>query len=244
MRRIAITVEYMGTAYCGWQRQKNGLSVQQAMADAFFKLTGEKVTLHGSGRTDAGVHALGQVVHFDTNTTIPTHKLPFAWNTVLPSDIRVLDAKEVDENFHARFSVKRKTYQYRFYFSPHASALRKDFACHFTQEENFEEMKKAAKHFEGTFDFKGFQATGGHVKTTVRTIYSATLEKEGNEYVFEVCGNGFLYNMVRIIAGTIVYVGIGKLKADDIPDVIASGDRKRAGKTLPAYGLYLKKAEY
>ncbi len=244
MRRIAATVEYRGTAYCGWQRQKNGMSVQQAMSDAFFKLCGERVTLHGSGRTDAGVHALGQVIHFDTASTIPADKLPYAWNTVLPPDIRVKEAHEERADFNARFDVKRKTYAYKFYTSCHSSPLKIDTACHIPTELDYGAMCRAAKLFEGTHDFKGFQATGGHVKTTVRTIYSAKVIRDGEDYTLEICGNGFLYNMVRIIAGTIVYVGKGKIPAESIPEIIDSCERKRAGITLPPYGLYLKQVEY
>ena len=242
--RVLLTIEYKGTAYCGWQRQKNALSVQEVLASAYFTLTGEKVTMHGSGRTDAGVHALGQCVHFDTNACIPPERLPFALNPHLPADIKVKAAREVPADFNARFDVVRKTYVYKFYVSPHESPLRFDTHCHLVTPPNLERMRACAKKIEGTHDFRCFQATGGHVKSTVRTVYSVDIQNIGDEYAVTVCGNGFLYNMVRIIAGTLYWCGIGKIEPEAVDRAFETGDRKLLGKTLEAKGLYLAKVEY
>lgn len=244
MKRYLIVVEYKGTNYCGWQRQNNALSVQQALADAFYVLTKEKATMHGSGRTDAGVHALRQHVHFDTNTSIPAERIPFALNTILPNDIKVLEGKEVSKTFNARFDVKEKTYIYRFYVSEHEKPILFDFQCHLPIMPDLDKMREACALIEGEHDFKCFQASGGHVKTTVRTIYSLSVEQKDKEFTMKVCGNGFLYNMVRIIAGTIYYVGIGKIPLENIPEAFKTGDRTLLGKTLDAKGLYLADVKY
>ncbi len=244
MKRYLIVVEYKGTNYCGWQRQKNAISVQQVLADAFHSLTQEKVTMHGSGRTDAGVHALRQHVHFDTNTSIPAEKIPFALNPLLPNDIKVLEGKEVSKNFNARFNVKEKTYIYKFYVGAHESPILFDYQCHLHIQPDLDKMKEACKLIEGEHDFKCFQASGGHVKSTIRTIYSLAIDQSGKEYTITVCGNGFLYNMVRIIAGTIYYVGIGKIPLENITKSFKTGDRTLLGKTLDAKGLYLAEVKY
>lgn len=242
--RVLLTVEYKGTAYCGWQRQKNALSVQEVLANAYLTLTGEKVTMHGSGRTDAGVHALAQRVHFDTSSQIPPSRLPFALNPLLPADIKVTAAREVSDDFNARFDVKRKTYVYKFYVSPHESPMLYDYQCHLVAEPDMEKMKDCASRIIGEHDFKPFQATGGHVKSTVREVYSIDVEKHGKEYVITLTGNGFLYNMVRIIAGTIYWCGIGKIPPSNVDEAFRTGDRKLLGKTLEAKGLYLANVEY
>lgn len=244
MKRYKITVSYLGTNYCGWQTQKNGTSVQSVLETAFSKLFGAKTSVTGSGRTDAGVHALGQVAHFDAETSIPAEKIPFAINTTLPEDIRVLSCEEVDGDFHARFGAKEKTYVYRLYLSPHLNPLKNATAENVCVLLDFAEMEKAARIIEGTHDFKCFEASGSSVKDTVRTVKSVEIVKNGDDVEIKVTGNGFLYNMVRIIAGTLVDVGKGKIAAAEIEDVIASGDRTRAGKTLPAKGLTLFSVEY
>ncbi|MEG1790968.1 MAG: tRNA pseudouridine(38-40) synthase TruA [Clostridia bacterium] len=239
-----ITVSYLGTNYCGWQAQKNGVGVQSVLEQAFSKLFDKKTTLYGSGRTDAGVHARGQVAHFDADTPIPYDKIPYAVNTLLPSDIRVLDCRQVPDDFHARFSAKRKTYLYSIYCSPHGNPLIDATAEQITAKLNIVSMANAAKALEGKHDFKCFEATGSNVKDTIRTVYSAEVFEDNGQIVISITGNGFLYNMVRIIAGTLVEVGRGKLQVDDIAAIIKSGDRKRAGKTLSAKGLCLLKVEY
>ncbi len=242
--RYKITVSYLGTSYCGWQNQKNGESVQEILEKAFFKLFQNKVSIYASGRTDAGVHAEGQVAHFDAETSIPAEKIPFAVNTLLPEDVRVLACEAVDENFHARFCAKRKTYEYRLYQSPHISPLENITAEQVCGSLDIEAMKKAAKYIEGKHDFKCFEATGSKIIDTVRTIYGVEILTDNNKITISVTGNGFLYNMVRIIAGTLVDVGKGKLSAEAIPEIILKKDRTLAGKTLPAKGLCLKSVKY
>ncbi len=242
--RVLLRVEYKGTEYCGWQRQKNGTSVQAVLASAVKKVTGEESGMHGSGRTDAGVHALGQAVHFDTHTTIPMNKLPMALNAHLPSSVRVLSAQEVAPNFNARFDAVSKTYLYKMYCAPVSSPLKEGLCAFVHKKPDMERMHRAAKYILGEHDFKCFQASGGHVKTTVRTIFSLTITENDDEISFEVTGNGFLYNMVRIMVGTLYYVGIGKLEPEDVEKIIVSGKRDMAGKTMPPEGLYLKQVCY
>lgn len=242
--RVLLRVEYKGTDYCGWQRQKNGLSVQEVLARAVKETTGEASVMHGSGRTDAGVHAIAQAVHFDTHTSIPLDKLPIAINAHLPANIRVLSAREVAPDFNARFDAKQKTYLYKLYSAPVSSPLREGLFAFVHKRPDVDKMRNAAEYILGEHDFKVFQAAGGHVKTTVRTITALEIKENGEEITFEVTGNGFLYNMVRIMVGTLYYVGIGKIDAEEIPDIILSGKRDRAGKTMPPEGLYLKEVKY
>lgn len=244
MNRYKITVSYLGTNYCGWQTQKNGLSVQSVLEDAFSKLFGHKTAVTGSGRTDAGVHALGQVAHFDADTSIPAEKIPFAINTMLPEDVRVLSCEETESDFHARFMAKEKTYVYRLYLSPHLNPLKNATAENVCVPLDFAEMERASRQIEGTHDFRCFEASGSSVKDTVRTVEKVEITKNGEDVEIKVTGNGFLYNMVRIIAGTLVDVGKGKIRADEVADIIKSGDRTRAGKTLPAKGLTLFSVKY
>ncbi len=237
-------MQYKGTDYCGWQRQKNGLSVQEVLANAVRETTGESAVMHGSGRTDAGVHAIAQAVHFDTHTKIPMQKLPIAINAHLPSSVRVLSAQEVDAGFNARFDAVSKTYLYKMYVSPVSSPLREGLCAFVHKAPDLDRMRRAAEYILGEHDFKVFQAAGGHVKTTVRTISALSISEQDGEISFEVTGNGFLYNMVRIMVGTLYYVGIGKIEPEEIPEILASGKRDRAGKTMPPEGLYLKRVRY
>lgn len=244
MRRVLIGIQYNGSAYCGWQRQANGVSIQAMLMKAWLALTGETVTFHGSGRTDAGVHALEQCAHFDTDSRIPCDKIPLACNTHLPPDIRVLWAKDVAADFNARFDVVRKTYCYRLYWGPVADAFCYQTQAHVVTPPDVDAMREAAKVMVGTHDFAAMQATGGHVKTTVRTVYSIDLEQKDNHLTITVCGNGFLYNMVRIMAGTLLYAGWGWLTPDAIRTALEAKDRTGLGKTMEACGLYLVKVEY
>lgn len=242
--RFLLTVQYVGTAYCGWQRQPNALSVQQVLEEAFFLVTGEKVCMHASGRTDAGVHAKGQRVHFDSQTKIPPEKLPFALNTKLPSDVRVSVATIVPDDFHARYSVKNKTYVYSFYCSPHEDPFMFPFAEHLPLKPDMAKMQATARLIEGEHDFKCFQASGGHVKSTIRTVYSIKITENNEHYEIAVNGNGFLYNMVRIIAGTLYYAGIDRITPSDVKKAFETGDRNLLGKTLEAKGLSLYEVVY
>lgn len=244
-RRVLLTVSYDGTAYAGWQRQQNALAVQQVLEEALRKLTGEAtLTVTGSSRTDAGVHALGQRVHFDTASRIPPDKFPFALNTCLPADIRVLDGRYVPAAFHARFDAAGKRYTYRIHNAPHASALLGEVTAHVPRPLDLARMREALDALPGTHDFAAFQAAGGTAKTTVRTITEARLRREGALITLTVCGNAFLYNMVRIIAGTLVDIGMGRLDPGAFSRALQTGDRLALGVTAPARGLELTRVEY
>lgn len=241
---IRLLIDYDGTAYHGWQIQKNGITIEGVLTDAIKKITKEQVKLTGCGRTDAGVHAQNYVCNFKTSAHIPPEKYPVALNTVLPDDIVVKDAVAEDEEFCAILSSHSKRYVYRIWNAPIPDAFVQRYSWHYKYPLDVEAMQEAAKAFIGEHDFLGFAAAGFTVKTTVRTIYSLDVRKSGDLIEIDVCGNGFLYNMVRIIAGTLVHVGGGKIKACDMGDIIASKDRKRAGITAPAKGLCLKEVYY
>ena len=244
MRNIKLTIEYDGKDFKGWQKQPNKLNIQGEIEKAIENITGEKVELIASGRTDAGVHAMGQVANFKTNSNMPIEKIPIAINSQVKNSIRIQNAEEVDENFHSRFNCKKKTYRYIIDNSKYGSAIYRNISYHMPIKLNVEEMKKAIKYFEGEHDFKAFKSSGTSSKSSVRTIYKADIITEGDNIAINLIGNGFLYNMVRIIAGTLVDVGLGKIKADDIPAIIESKDRTRAGKTLPPHGLMLLNVVY
>ena len=244
MRNIKLIIEYDGKDFKGWQKQQNKLNIQGEIERAIENITGEKVDLIASGRTDAGVHALGQVANFKTNSNMPIEKIPIAINSQVKNSIRIQKAEEVDENFHSRFNCKKKTYRYVIDNSKYGSAIYRNLSYHIPIKLNVEEMKKAVKYFEGEHDFKSFKSSGTSSKSSVRTIYKADIITEGDNIAIDLTGNGFLYNMVRIIAGTLVDVGLGKIKADDIPAIIEAKDRTKAGKTLPPHGLMLLRVDY
>ena len=233
MRNIKLTIEYDGKDFAGWQKQPNKLNIQGEIERAIESITGEKVNLIASGRTDAGVHALAQVANFKTNSKIEIDKIPIAINSKLKRSIRIQNAEEVDENFNSRYNCKRKTYRYIIDNSKYGTAIYRNISYHMSIKLDVEEMKKAIKYFEGEHDFKAFKSSGTSSKSSVRTIYTANILTEGNNIGIELTGNGFLYNMVRIISGTLVDVGLGKINADDIPSIIEGKDRTKAGKTLP-----------
>ena len=244
MRNIKIIIEYDGRDFNGWQKQPNKLNIQGEIERAIKEITGEECDLIASGRTDAGVHALGQVANFKTNSKIPVEKIPIALNTKLKKSVRILSAQEVDERFHSRYNCKKKTYRYIINNSENGTAIYRNLEFNFSGQLDVENMQKAIKYFEGEHDFKGFKASGTSSKSSVRTIYIGRVFRKNEKIIIELTGNGFLYNMVRIIAGTLLEVGIGKINPEEIIDIINSGDRKKAGKTLPPNGLYLVKAEY
>ena len=244
MRRIHLIVEYDGTAYAGWQRQANAMTVQEKLERAILKLTGEELCVSGASRTDAGVHALGQSAHFDTESRIPADKFSFALNTMLPPDIRVTRCEEVSPEFHARFSTRGKRYRYLFHAAPHAGALTRNTHAHVIYPLDVERMQAEAQDLVGTHDFAAFAASGSVVKDTVRTIYRAEVTSSGSEIRLIVEGSGFLYNMVRIIAGTLIGVGSGKLEPGAFRRAIASGNRLDLGITAPAHGLTLMEVFY
>ena len=242
--RIKLTIEYDGTAYAGWQRQENALAVPQVIEEALTKLTRARVVIAGASRTDAGVHALGQTAHFDTESRIPPDKYAFALNTMLPADIRIRKSEAVSEDFHARFSNKGKRYRYLIYQSPHAGALNRNTHAHVIYPLDDEKMRRELTALIGTHDFAAFAASGSVVKDTVRTIYSASLTRRGDELELLVEGSGFLYNMVRIIAGTLISVGAGRLEEGAFARAIQSGNRLDLGVTAPAHGLTLMEVYY
>ena len=244
MRNIKLTIEYDGKDFNGWQKQPSKLNIQGEIERAIKDITGEEVELNASGRTDAGVHALGQVANFKTNSNITIEKFPIALNTKLKRSIRILSAEEVEENFHSRYNCKKKTYRYVINNSENGTAIYRNLEYNFSQKLDIEKMKEAAQYFIGEHDFKGFKASGTSSKSSVRTIYKAEVSRQNERIIIELTGNGFLYNMVRIISGTLIEVGIGKILPEEIPEIIKSGDRERAGKTLPPQGLYLVKVEY
>ena len=243
-RRIRLTVEYDGTAYSGWQRQLNAISVQQRLEEAVRKLTGEETSVTGASRTDAGVHALGQVAHFDTSSRIPRDKFCFALNTVLPEDIRVCASSETRPDFHARFDAKGKLYRYLIHNHAHACAVGRNTHAHAIYPLDEELMHQEAQAAVGTHDFAAFAASGSVVKDTVRTIHEACVLRNGSEVEFLVRGDGFLYNMVRILAGTLIAVGGGKLEPGAIVRALESKNRLDLGVTAPAHGLTLMKVYY
>lgn len=244
MKRILLTVEYDGTNYAGWQRQINGLAVQQVLEEALQKATKERIVVTGASRTDAGVHALGQAVHFDTESRIPPEKYPFVLNTMLPRDIRVHTGREVPEGFHARFMTCGKRYTYRIVNSRHASAIRRNTHVHVPLPLDLAPMQEAAKQLLGTHDYAAFQAAGGTAKTTIRTITSAELVRFGDEIILTVEGDAFLYNMVRIIAGTLIEIGLGRRSVNAFTEAYETLDRLSLGVTAPPQGLELTKVYY
>ena len=245
MRNIKLTIEYDGKDFNGWQKQPNKLNIQGEIERAIQEITKEEnIELNASGRTDAGVHALGQVANFKTNSNMPVQKFPIALNTKLKKSIVIKNAEEVDERFHSRYNCKQKTYRYVINNSDYGSAIYRNQEYHVPMKLDIEKMKKAVKYFEGEHDFKAFKASGTSSNNSVRKIFKTNIEVHDERIFIELTGSGFLYNMVRIISGTLVEVGLGKIEPDKIPEIILSKDRKRAGKTLPPQGLYLVKVNY
>ena len=252
--RLLLTIQYKGTNFCGWQIQPNCRTVQQTLTDAIFAVTGENVTLHASGRTDAGVHALGQRGSFKGDFGIPTDRLLLAANNLLAGgmnsqrgvgDVRIIAAEEVPDDFHARFSSRGKMYRYIIRNCPDVDIFQRNYCYQVRQPLDIEAMIEAAAYIEGTHDFKCFQAAGGQEKeTTVRTIHSLNIRRQSENVIIEVSGDGFLYNMVRIIVGTLTEVGLGKKRPEDVGNIIESRDRQKAGHTAPAEGLYLVEIYY
>lgn len=242
--RVRLDIEYDGTGYCGWQRQDNAISVQEKIEEAVRQVTGEHAVVRGSGRTDAGVHALGQVAHFDTQTRIPPETLAYALNFYLPDDIRILRSAQVADDFHAQYGARSKTYRYVFRNDPQRSALFRNLCAHERREMDLGAMRRAATYLLGAHDFKSFSAHVEPGKSTVRTIKDVDINRSGPWVTIEVTGTGFLHNMVRIIAGTLAEVGKGEIAPDAIPAIIEARDRRLAGPTAPATGLFLVKVCY
>ena len=243
--RVKLVLEYDGTDFCGWQIQPEKRTVQEELERAIERLTGKRSGVVGSGRTDSGVHAKMQVAHFDTDfTSIPADRYASALDSVLPPDVKVLKSEAAEENFHARFSAKRKTYEYKIYYSAVERPLKERYAARVVVPLDAEKMNRACGYLIGEHDFRCFLASNSSVKDTVREIYSARVTTDGEDLTFTVCGNGFLYNMVRIIAGTLVKIGSGDIPPQAMAEIISKEDRSLAGKTMPAKGLTLKSVEY
>lgn len=243
--KVKLTLSYDGTNYCGWQVQPNGVTVQEILETALEKLTGEKIKVVGSGRTDAGVHALAQVAHFEREKeNIPPEKFKKALNTILPNDIKIIDSERVSDEFDARKSAKKKTYVYGFYVSDGVLPLKERYRTQLENRVDVDKMRAYSRILVGEHDFKAFCSSGTGAKTTTRTIYNIEIKENGNELDFFVTGNGFLYNMVRIIVGTLIGAGQGKLGKEEIEKMLSTGERALGGRTLPAKGLSLLSVVY
>lgn len=245
MRRILLTICYDGTNYCGWQVQKNGLSVQSVVQDCLETVVGRiEKGICGCSRTDSGVHANKYCLHFDIENPIRCESIVNALNSRLPHDISVIEAVEVPGDFHARYSCKSKTYIYKIYNSKTRNPFREKYSLRLAKDIDLELLNKGCEAFVGTHDFKAFCSAHSAVKSTTRTIYRCSAERVGNDITITVKGDGFLYNMVRIIVGTLLYLNEGKITLQQLPEIIASGDRNSAGKTACAKGLFLDEIEY
>lgn len=246
--RVVLVVSYDGTDFCGWQVQPNGRTVQEEIEKALFSVLGVKTRITGSGRTDSGVHALGQTCHFDADTSIPANKFSDCLNRILPPDVRVMSSYEADENFDCNRSAKKKTYLYNIYLSDKIQPLKERYAVKYSLPVDEEKMRESAKFFVGEHDFKAFCASGSQVKTTVRTVFDVRIEIKdglyGKDVAFFVTGNGFLYNMVRSIVGCILDTASGKMSFERLKEAIDGGDRSLIGRTMPAKGLVLYQVDY
>lgn len=245
MKKFLIVLQYIGKNYFGFQKQANEeKTIQQVVENALSTLFDEKIDVVASGRTDAGVSALMQTAHFVSNTMIPAQKIPFAVNERLPKDIKVLDCKEVPDDFHARFDVKKKTYVYQMYVGNHQMPFYDENSYWLKKQPNIKLMKECLKLLEGKHNFKCFMSSGGTSTNFERIIYYIDITQKENQLFVEVCGNGFLYNMVRIIVGTLLEVGYKKKTKEDVLKALQNQDRTMAGFLVPAKGLYLKSVKY
>jgi tRNA pseudouridine38-40 synthase len=245
MRTIKLIIEYDGIRYLGWQIQPKGSTLQGILEDRLLSLTGEKVHLIGSGRTDAGVHAMGQVAHFKTKSQLDVQTIQRALNSLLPSDIVIQEVEEMGEDFHARKQVKSKIYEYRILNRNIRSVFHRDYVWHIPQRLNLKEMKKVTRSLVGEHDFSSFQSVGSPKRSAVRKVARAEWKQgPGGLLLFEIEANGFLKQMVRAIVGTLVEVGKGKMTTEKFQTILDSKDRKTAGPTAPAHGLFLKEVKY
>lgn len=244
MKRFMLTVAYDGTDYAGFQVQKNCPTIEGELNRALSGLLREEIRVIGASRTDAGVHALCNVAVFDSDTTIPAEKLAYALNARLPEDIRIQKSEEAAPNFHPRHCESRKTYVYRITRGEFPIPVKRLYSCFTYHTLHVEKMRRAAQYLIGEHDFKAFCAAAAVVESTVRTIYAIEVAEEGADVVIRVCGNGFLYNMVRIIAGTLLEVGRGRWEPERVEEALVSCDRTKAGPTAPACGLMLIKYEF
>jgi tRNA pseudouridine38-40 synthase len=247
--RYVLKIAYDGSRYAGWQRQKNALSVQQVLEESVFTALGANGKITASGRTDAGVHAAGQVCHFDSDSlSIPPERLPDCLNRILPDDIRAIAGTEGKNGFDSNRSAKRKTYAYRLYVSEREMPLKERYAVRIDRAAELMVLQETAKLFEGEHDFKAFCASGSSVKTTVRTVYEVRVEETysfgSRDLTVYVTGNGFLYNMVRTLTGELLELSSGKRSKESLQKAYETGDRSLLGKTMPAKGLTLMEVDY
>ena len=244
-RNIRLKIAYDGSRYNGWQKQGNtDNTIQGKLEKLLFLMTGEEIEIHGSGRTDAGVHALAQIANFHTDSQMTTEEMKKYFAKYLPSDIAVLEVDEVKDRFHSRLNATRKCYEYRIWNSEIANVFERKYVYQIEERLDVDAMRRAAEAFVGTYDFAGFHSTKRMKKSTVRTIYSIEVMQIGEEIRIRYEGNGFLYNMVRILTGTLIEVGQGKRKPEDMQELILAQDRSKAGFTAPAHGLRLSYVSY
>lgn len=253
MKNVLLTIAYDGTSFSGWQRQPGQRTVQGELESVLSQLCGREIKINGTSRTDAGVHALGQRASFQAEFGIPVERIAQAANNLLSAgrgrsgvgDVRILEAREVDPEFHARFSSHGKRYVYRIRNGAQPDLFRRNFCYQIRERLDEAAMRRAADSIVGEHDFRCFMAAGGQeMETTVRTVYDLSVTREGDEVSLSIAGNGFLYNMVRIITGTLAEVGLGKRRPEELKRIIESQDRRNAGHTAPPQGLYLMEVFY
>ena len=244
MKRVKLTVAYDGTNYCGWQVQPNGITIESELNKHLSELLKEEIHVIGASRTDAGVHAKGNVAVFDTSARMPAEKISYALNTRLPEDIRIQESCEVAADFHPRFRKTVKTYEYKICNRRFPDPCTRLYSLFYYWDLDTEKMRQAAQYLVGTHDFTSFCTNKPEVTDRVRTIYSLDVLQDGEMITIRVCGNGFLYTMVRIITGTLLRVGSGMIKPEEIPAILDAKDRSRAGETARPHGLTLVKIEY
>ncbi|URZ08181.1 tRNA pseudouridine(38-40) synthase TruA [Clostridium felsineum] len=244
MKNVKLTLEYDGTNYCGWQRQSNVITVQEEVEKRIGEIVGDKVDVIGCSRTDSGVHAKAYTCNFKTNSVIPPEKFYLVLNSVLPDDIVALNSKEVPIDFHSRFNSKGKMYSYTILNRSERPAINRNYVYQYGHNLDCDLMREAAKYILGTHDFTSFKSTGSKVKSNIRTIYEAKIIEDENKVIFYITGDGFLYNMVRIIVGTLLEVGEKKIIPLEVKTIVEAKDRTKAGRVVPAKGLCLEKVMY
>ena len=244
MKNIRLTIEYDGTNYFGWQNQRHGKTIEGELEKALYRATGERVKLIGSGRTDKGVHALGQVANFYTSSTIPGDKYKILMDYLLPEDITIVDSEEVEMDFHSRYDSKGKFYKYRVFNRPKRSSIYRNYSYHVAKDLDIDKIEEAMEYLIGEQDFTAFKVRRTPVHTGVRIIEEAYVERNDEFVDFYFKGKGFMHNMIRIIVGTLILVGLGEKEASYLKEVIESKNREEAGKTVSPNGLYLLKVFY
>lgn len=244
MKRVKLTVAYDGTNYCGWQIQPNGITIEEVLNQKLSELTGEQITVIGASRTDSGVHARGNVAVFDTNSPIPAERMAYALNRKLPEDIVIVKSEEVAYDWHPRYQDCTKTYEYHIWNAEVPDPTKRNTTYHVSYQLDIEKMKAAARYLVGEHDFVSFCSIHRNVKTTVRTIYELEIEKQREELTIRICGNGFLYNMVRIIVGTLLRVGRGFYTPEQVKEILEAKNREAAGVTAQPQGLMLMEINY